>query len=193
MKEWYYLVTFETTGLVNTEATLKIAVEYAKEHGCDIVAATSTGETIFKLKEIADESGFQNRIVAVTHVFGMHEKGVNDMSPETFEKLKAMDVKTVTAAHALSGAERGISSKFHGTYPAEIISAALRMFGQGTKVCVEVALMAVDSGNITYGKPVVCVGGSSHGADTACVITPGYTACLLETKIHEILCKPSLM
>jgi len=187
------MITFETTGLVNTDETLKIAVEKAKECGYDIVAATSTGDTIFKLKEIADEMDYHNTIVAVTHVFGMHEKGVNDMTPETFDKLKAAGVKTVTAAHALSGAERGISSKFHGTYPAEIISAALRMFGQGTKVCVEVALMALDSGNITYGKPVVCIGGSAHGADTACVITPGYTACLLETKIHEILCKPSLM
>jgi hypothetical protein len=66
------------------------------------------------------------------------------------------------------------------------------MLGQGTKVCVEIALMAVDSGSITYGKPVVCIGGSSKGADTACVITPGYTAFLLETKIHNILCKPYL-
>jgi len=187
------MVTFKTTGLINTDETLKIAVSYAKEHGCDIVAATSTGDTIFKLKEIADAEDFHNGIVAVTHVFGMHEKGVNDMTPETFDKLHSLGVKTVTAAHALSGAERGLSTKFHGVYPAEIISAALRMFGQGTKVCVEVALMAVDSGSITYGKPVVCVGGSSHGADTACVITPGYTASLLETKIHEILCKPSLM
>ena len=187
------MITFEKTGLVNTKETLKIAVDYAKANGCDIVAATSTGDTIFKLKEIADAKGFENQIVAVTHVFGMHEKGVNDMAPETFDKLREAGVKTVTAAHALSGAERGISSKFHGVYPAEIISAALRMFGQGTKVCVEVALMAVDSGSITYGKSVVCIGGSSHGADTACVITPGYTACLLETKIHEILCKPSLM
>lgn len=187
------MVTFKTTGLINTDETLKIAVSYAKEHGCDIVAATSTGDTIFKLKEIADAEDFHNCIVAVTHVFGMHEKGVNDMTPETFDKLHLLGVKTVTAAHALSGAERGLSTKFHGVYPAEIISAALRMFGQGTKVCVEVALMAVDSGSITYGKPVVCVGGSSHGADTACVITPGYTASLLETKIHEILCKPSLM
>ena len=187
------MVTFKSTGLVNTEDTLKIAVDYAKEHNYDIVLATSTGETALKLKEISDTVGYNNNIIAVTHVFGMHEKGVNDMSPETFEKLHSIGVKTVTAAHALSGAERGLSTKFHGVYPAEIISAALRMFGQGTKVCVEVALMAVDSGSITYGKPVVCIGGSSHGADTACVITPGYTACLLETKIHEILCKPSLM
>jgi len=187
------MVTFETTGLVNTEETLKIAVAYAIEHGCDIVAATSSGDTIFKLKEIADTINFTGNIIAVRYVYGMKEKGKNAMSDETYEKLLEKDVKIVTAAHALSGAERGLSSKFTGIYPVEIVAAALRMLGQGTKVCVEIALMALDSGSITYGKPVVCIGGSSHGADTACVITPGYTACLLETKIHEILCKPSLM
>jgi len=187
------MVTFESTGLVNTDETLKIAVSYAKEHGCDIVAATSTGDTIFKLKEIADTMDFNGNIVAVRYVYGMKVRGENVMSDETYEKLLENNVKVVTAAHALSGAERGLSTKFTGVYPVEIVAAALRMLGQGTKVCVEIALMAVDSGNITYGKPVVCVGGSSHGADTACVITPGYTACLLETKIHEILCKPSLM
>ena len=187
------MVTFESTGLVNTEETLKIAVSYAKEHGCDIVAATSTGDTIFKLKEIADAMNYAGNIVAVRYVYGMKVRGENVMSDETYEKLLENNVKVVTAAHALSGAERGLSTKFTGVYPVEIVAAALRMFGQGTKVCVEIALMAVDSGNITYGKPVVCIGGSAHGADTACVITPGYTACLLETKIHEILCKPSLM
>jgi len=187
------MVTFESTGLVNTEETLKIAVNHAKEHGYDIVAATSTGDTIFKLKEIADSMDFTGNIVAVRYVYGMKVRGENVMSDEIYEKLLAKNIKIVTAAHALSGAERGLSTKFTGVYPVEIVAAALRMLGQGTKVCVEIALMANDSGNITYGKPVVCIGGSSHGADTACVITPGYTACLLETKIHEILCKPSLM
>lgn len=187
------MITFETTGPVNTNETLKIAVEYAKQHNCDIVVATSSGETAFKLKEIADENEYKGKLIAVTYVFGMKEKGKNVMPPETFASLNENGVKTVTAAHALSGAERGLSNKFQGVYPAEIISAALRMFGQGTKVCVEIALMAADSGKITYGKPIVCIGGSAHGADTACVITPGYTACLLETKIHDILCKPSLM
>lgn len=187
------MVTFETTGLENTDETLKIAVQYAKDHGFDIVAATSSGDTIFKLKEIADSMEYTENIVAVRYVYGMKEKGKNVMSDEAYEKLLSKDIKIVTAAHALSGAERGLSTRFQGVYPVEIVAGALRMFGQGTKVCVEIALMALDSGNIIYGKPVVCIGGSAHGADTACVITPGYSACLLETKIHEILCKPSLM
>ena len=41
-----------------------------------------------------------------------------------------------------------------------------------------------------YGKPVIAIGGSGRGADTVCRLTPEYTADLLGTRIHEILCKP---
>ena len=68
----------------------------------------------------------------------------------------------------------------------------LRMLGQGTKVCVEIAMMALDNGAIAYGRQVIAVGGTGRGADTICRLTPDYTADLLGTRIHEILCKPSL-
>ena len=48
------MILFETTGPVNTDETLKTAIEKAMENGFDIVAATSSGDTIFKLKEVAD-------------------------------------------------------------------------------------------------------------------------------------------
>ena len=35
-----------------------------------------------------------------------------------------------TAAHALSGAERSLSTAFSGVYPVEIIAYTLRMLGQ---------------------------------------------------------------
>ncbi len=186
------MITFKNTGLENTQETLKHSLCAAIEKELDIVVATSTGDTVFQLLELAKEMNYKQNIIAVTYVYGMKEKGKNVCSDETFAQMREKGVHIVTAAHALSGAERGLSSKFHGVYPVEIIASTLRMFGQGIKVCVEVALMANDSGNITYGKPVIAIGGSSHGADTACILTPGYTANLLDTKIHEIICKPGL-
>ena len=73
-----------------------------------------------------------------------------------------------------------------------IVANTLRMFGQGTKVCVEIAMMALDAGTIEYGKPVIAVGGSGRGADTVCRLTPEYTSDLMGTRIHAFLCKPSL-
>ena len=65
------------------------------------------------------------------------------------------------------------------------------MFGQGTKVCVEIALMAADAGAL-IGKPVLCIGGSGTGADTALILTPVHQKDFLNMKIHEIICKPHL-
>lgn len=187
------MIAFEHKGIENTEATLKLALAAAAKKGLDIVAASTTGDTVLKLVKMAEESAFENKIICVPHVYGMYTKGENEISREIIDELEKKGVKVVIAAHALSGAERGLSSVFKGVYPVEIVAAALRMFGQGTKVCVEIALMAQDAGVITYGKPVVAIGGSAHGADTACILTPGYTASLLETKIHEIICKPDLI
>ena len=51
--------------------------------------------------------------------------------------------------------------------------------------------MALDAGAIPYGEKVVAVGGTGHGADTACTLTPAGANAVLDCKIHEILCKPS--
>jgi hypothetical protein len=96
----------------------------------------------------------------------------------------------VTAAHALSGVERGISARFDGAYPAELIANALRMLSQGVKVVVEIGCMALDAGAIEYGRDIVCVGGTGKGLDTACVMRPAHANGIFDTKIHEILCMP---
>lgn len=187
------MTIFEQKGTVNTEETLKIALQCAQARGMDIVVASSEGDTALLLMQMAKEAGFAGRIVCVSCAYGSKEPGKNRLSDERRAQLTQGGVQVVTAAHALSGGERGLTKVFGSVHPVELIAHTLRMFGQGTKVCVEVALMALDCGSIDYGKPIVAVGGSGRGADTACVLTPGYTASLMETKIHEILCKPSLM
>ena len=72
------MITFEKTGLENTTETLKLALAAAKEKELDIVVATSTGDTVFQLLELAKEMDYTGNVVAVTHVYGMKEKGTND-------------------------------------------------------------------------------------------------------------------
>jgi hypothetical protein len=93
-------------------------------------------------------------------------------------------------AHALSGAERGISSQFKGIYPVEIMAQTLRILSQGVKVVVEIGSMALDAGAVEYGKPIVALGGTGHGLDTAVVMHPAHANIIFQTKIHEILCMP---
>ena len=78
-------------------------------------------------------------------------------------ELTDLGMKVLTTTHVLSGAERGISKSFGGVYPVEIVAHSLRMLGQGTKVCVEVSIMALDAGLIPYGEPIIAIGGSVLG------------------------------
>ena len=184
------MITFDNKGIENTDQTLNIALKEAVSRNTDIVVATSSGETALKLARLAKENHFKRNIITVTLAYGYGQGGKNPMSEETRKELIDMDVKVVTAAHALSGGERSFSRKHHGISTVEIVADTLRMFCAGVKVCVEIALMANDAGMLEYNKPVICVAGTGKGADTICYITPAYTASLLDTQIHEIIAKP---
>lgn len=180
---------FDKIGKENTKKTIELAMETAKKRNIKyIVVASSTGETIdyfFNKNDI--------NIICVTHAYGYPTEGKNDMSLIKRKELESKGIKVLTTSHVLSGAERCLSSKFGGISPVEIMAYTLRMFGQGTKVCVEIATMALDSGLIPYMEPVIAIGGSSHGSDTALLLTPSHASKILDTKIHEIICKPNLI
>ena len=177
---------FEKPGKENTRAALELAVRTAREGGIRyLVLASTEGGTP---AELPDTQGLQ--VVVVTTAYGSKVVGENRLTQETRKQLEEKGYQVCTAAHALSGAERGLSSVFHGVYPLEIMAAALRMFGQGMKVCVEVATMAADAGMIPGGEPVVAVGGTGHGADTAVILRAAGSSHILDTRVEEVLCKP---
>ena len=181
---------FEKPGTINTDETCRIGVERAMLLRAPIVSATTKGAAGVRLCEIAKEMGYQGEIVIVTHAYGSKEPGKNALKEEYGESMIGHGARLVTAAHALSGVERGISTMFQGAYPVEIIAHTLRMLSQGVKVAVEIGCMALDAGAISYGAEIVCMGGTGHGLDTAVVMTPAHANRIFETKIHEILCMP---
>ncbi|MDR1625582.1 MAG: hypothetical protein LBT33_03500 [Spirochaetia bacterium] len=184
---------FETSGPACTARTLEAAAREAAARGISyMVVSSNTGKTALLLAQEAARAGYSGGLVCVTHVDGFVEKGKNEMSGEARRQLEGAGFRVYTAAHALSGAERAISRKFQGAYPVEIIAHTLRIFGQGVKVCVEVSVMALDGGLLPYGTPVVAVGGTGTGADTALVLTPAHASEIFAVKVHEILCKPRL-
>ena len=171
---------------------LKRAILLAKERELDICLASTTGNTARSALEIIGEVNYTGKLVVVRNVCGFHTPNETGMNNDIYDELIKNGVTVITAAHTLSGCERGISNKYSGVYPVQIIADSLRMLGQGVKVCVEISLMANDAGALTYGKPVVCVAGSGKGADTICIVTPAYSASVLETKINEVIEKPDL-
>lgn len=176
---------FEKCGKVNTKETVKLAVKTAKEKGINyIVVASNEGETADMLKDCGIN------VVVITHVNGFKQAGTQEMSEKTRTELESYGFKVYTSTHVLSGAERSLSNKFGGISPIEVMAYSLRMFGQGIKVGVEIATMALDGGMIPYEEDVISVGGTGRGADSAIILRPAHSANILETKIKEIICKP---
>ncbi|MBE6997958.1 MAG: hypothetical protein E7427_07300 [Ruminococcaceae bacterium] len=184
------MTLFEAAGKQNTDACIRIALDRAAELDCPVVAASTLGVTALALLSAAAQRGFARPIVIVRGCSGKNRQGVNLMPPEAKAEILARGGHIVTAAHALSAGERGISTRHRGAYPLEIMAETLRMFGHGTKVCVEAAVMALNADELPFGRPVVAIGGTHRGADTAVVLTPSYSASILDTVVHEILCKP---
>lgn len=179
MKLW------KKNGPDNTVATVQTAVARAKELGIrQVVVASNTGATARKFLD----SGLE--IVCVTHQVGFREPGSDEMPSEVRQEFHKLGIKVLTTTHLFRGVSRGIVQSHGGFDPGMVVADTLRLFGQATKVAVEVAVMALDAGLIPYGQDVISVGGSSRGADTALVLCPAHSGQFLQTKIREIICKP---
>lgn len=168
---------------MNTKETVEFVIRVAREKGIkNIVVASTTGDTLSYFKGIDDL-----HVVGVSNVY---DRGMNQMSESDRREFESLGMDVVTAGHALSGAERCFSRRYGGYGPIEIMADTLRMFGQGTKVCVEVSTMALDAGKIPYNEPIIAMAGNGSGANTAMILTPSYTSSILNTKIHSFICKP---
>ncbi|AIY90609.1 hypothetical protein GACE_1574 [Geoglobus acetivorans] len=180
---------FEKPGKDNTDETVKLAIERAMARGIKhVVFASSTGYTARKILEYS--RGKDLNLVCVTYHTGFYEEGKNSMDPETESFLRNSGVTVVRQSHILSGLERSISRKLGGASRTEAIAEALRsLFGHGMKVCVEIAIMAADSGAIPI-EEIVAVGGRGRGADTAVILRPAHMNTFFNMEIKEIICMP---
>jgi len=181
------ILYFDTPGKQNTDETIKAAHKRAKDLGLiDIVVASTSGDTGFKACEVFRDFN----VVVVTHHAGFEKPGESQLLKPNEDKIRSMGGKIFTGIHGLSGVERAIRFKWNTIEPQEIIADALRIFGNGTKVCTEIVIMAADAGLIQIDKDVVAIAGSGSGADTALVISPVHANNFFAMKVKEIICKP---
>jgi hypothetical protein len=178
---------FSKPGAQNTDQLLEFVKEYTKKEGIkDIVVASTTGKTGAKASKIF--KGYN--VVVVTHCFGFKELGKTELQEEYRKEILKNGAKIFTGIHALSSAERAIRKDFGTLQPLELIANMLRLMGEGTKVCVEITLMAADAGLIPIDKDIVAIAGTGGGADTALRIQPANAARFFDLKIKEIIAKP---
>ncbi|MDH5732693.1 MAG: hypothetical protein OEY88_02765 [Candidatus Bathyarchaeota archaeon] len=178
---------FERSGKENTETVLKLVKKYAEIKGTkDIVVASTTGETGVKAARIFKDFN----VVVVTHHVGFRQPSMHELLEENRKEILENGAKIFTATHALSGVERAIRKKFETIMPLELVAHTLRLFGEGTKVCIEIAIMAVDAGLIPDGREVIAIGGTGRGADTALVIKSASASRFFDLEVREVIAKP---
>jgi hypothetical protein len=179
---------FRKAGKGNTKDVLEAAGRHARERGIKTVLVPSvSGNTALAA---AEALGRGVRIIAVTHVTGFDGPNVQELSPAFRKRLESAGVSVFTGQHAFGGVGRAVRNKL-GTYQVdEIMAWTLRTFGQGTKVAVEIALMAADAGLVTTDEDVISLGGTGQGVDTALVIRPSNSYHFFDLKVRELICKP---
>jgi len=181
------VVYFDEAGKQNTDTLLKLVKDYLAREGIkDIVIASTSGETGAK----ASKTLKGLNVVVVTHSSGFHEPGENELQEEHRKTILANGARIFTGTHALSSAERAVRKDFGTIQPLELIANVLRLMGEGTKVCVEITMMAADAGLIPVDKDVIAIAGTGRGADTALRISPAHAASFFKMRIEEIIAKP---
>jgi len=180
---------FGQAGKINTENTIELAAHRCAELGIKhVVVATSTGETAVKAAK-----GFKDQevtIIAVTLHAGIWEKFAAP-DPDKVKAAEEMGVKFLTCTHSLMGnVGTGIMQKFGGVNLTDLIAYTYYTFSQGTKVAVEIVVMAADAGMIPVDQDIISIAGTDTGADTALVIKPAYCTDFFSLKVRELIAKP---
>ncbi|MFQ5831654.1 MAG: pyruvate kinase alpha/beta domain-containing protein [Candidatus Thorarchaeota archaeon] len=181
-------VHLEEASTEHTESVLAVVESFLKENNeiKHIVVATTTGAT-----GVAAAKRFPNHeVVVVTHHTGFSLPNENELDDANRKSILDAGAKLLTTTHAFAGVARSFRKELGTWTPTELMAVAFRTFGQGTKVCAEIAMMAADAGLVRVDKDVVTVGGTGFGADTAWLVTPTNTSTFPKLRMKACLCKP---
>lgn len=182
-------VYFDKPGKENTTRTLELAAERAEQLDIDtILVATTFGES----GKLAAQAMPGRNVIAVTHAYGFKGPNTHELTPENQVAIATAGGSILTCQHAFGGVNRAVRKQLKGIETDEIIANTLRIFGQGMKVVVEIAMMAADAGLVQVGEPVIAIAGTGHGADMAAVVVPANTYAFFDIKVPEIICRPTL-
>jgi len=160
---------FDAPGEENTAAVLNIARDRAKELGIQHILIPSVrGASAEKALDFFATDNLTLFFVGTDP---------SRFSPEAKNRIEAAGFKLVFY--------KEVDYQY-----ADEVKNAFRRFGQGTKVAVELTLIAAQVELVEPGTEVVALGGSAKGLDTALVTKAATSDEFYELEIREILCKP---
>ncbi len=75
--------------------------------------------------------------------------------------------------------------------PEAVVDKTLEVFGAGTKIAVEAAVMVTDAGEVAEGEEVVVCAGTFKGLDTALVVRTAHSMNFFKDfEVREVVAKP---
>jgi len=173
---------------MKTDHVLKIARDVFEERRLeDVVVASTGGNTGLASAKLFQ--GLDANLVVVAHSVGFKEPNMEEFDPDVKKEIEQLGGKVLFSTmpfHTVNDAVRGKM----GSSIETLIADALRMMGQGTKVCVEIVAMACDAGLLESGKDVLAIAGTGRGADTILVIKSANSRRFFDLKIVDVIAKP---
>ena len=189
---------FRYSGETNTIDLLNLARKRALDNKIrTVIIPSETGISALKAIQIFRKTEIQ--LVVVTHYpdrvagpKGDIPIGINRPEYEDRRnKIKDSGVEIVTGTRPFVPPSR-IDWSWNSM--EGMIDSTLELFGSGTKIAIEVALMATDAGKVDTGEEVVTCGGTYKGLDTALVVKTSHSHKFFEQfEVREIIAKPRFL
>lgn len=190
------IVYFEHCGEVNTTKALELALARSQELGIQkLIVASETGRSALRALEIFDGSSVQ--LIVVTH-YPATTWGPNGKIPiglkrpefsDVLERLSNAGARVVQGSRPFAPPSRSLG----WDYPTAegVLDKVLTVFGAGTKIAIEAAIMATDAGEVEEGEEVISCAGTYKGVDTALVVGSSHSMNFFNTfEILEIIARP---
>jgi len=190
------IVYFRYCGEVNTDKLLQLAQQKCTELGIhQVVIASETGRSALKALDVF--RGMDTKIIVATHCPATTWGPKGDIPiglkrPEYAATLKTLvdsGVTVVQGSRPLAPPSRSLDWNY--PTPESIMDKTLELFGAGTKIAIEAAVMATDAGQVGEGEEIISCAGTFKGLDTALVVRATYSINLFKDfEIREIIARP---
>lgn len=187
---------FQYCGEVNTEKAILAARERCENLGLGkVVVASETGRSA--LRALAIFKGLDVVLIVVTHypasTWGPRGRIPIGLGRPEYSKIRQELVKNgakvVQGTRPFAPPSRSLDWEY--PTPEAVIDKTLEVFGAGTKIAIEAAIIATDSGEVEEGEEIISCAGTFKGLDTVLLVRPTYTMNFFKSfEIREIIARP---
>ena len=128
--------------------------------------------------------------MVTSHTGWYHQPNTQHFIEENRAIVTARGGIMLTAPHVFGGISYALRDRFGVSTLGVDMGYALRVFGSGMKVVIEIVMAAADAGLVSTEEAVISIAGSDRGADTAAVMKPVHVPDFFSLRVQEIICKP---